>query len=304
MKRKLNRREYLTQVLGVGAGLSLANASYAATSSTPAVPPRATLGNTGITTSRLALGTGVLSSKRRSKGTDMGFQEFVNLFEHAYARGITFFDLADWYGSHLYCREALRKIPRDQVTLMTKLWWRHDGKNIGKLPADYRYRSAQKAIERFRQEISTDYLDIVLLHCLVEPNWIRTMQPYMDALSEAKEKQQIKALGVSCHNFKAMETAVESPWVDVILARLNPAEVKMDASPAKVIALLEKARAKGIGVIGMKIFGEGKLVSKREECMKFAQNNGVLDAMTIGMLSQAQIDENLQLMSQYPLAVS
>lgn len=300
MKHKLNRREYLQRMLGAGAGLSLANASFAATTDTPPAPARVTLGQNGISTSRLALGTGVNSSKRRSKGTDLGFAQFVELFEHAYARGITFFDLADWYGSHVYCREALRNIPREDVTLMTKLWWRHDGKNIGKLSADARYRSANKAIDRFREEIATDYLDIVLLHCLSKPDWVADMQPYMDALSKAKEKGKIKALGVSCHNFGAMQTAIDSPWTDVILARLNPAEVSMDASPAEVIALLEKARAKGIGVIGMKIFGAGKLVARRDECMQYAQTNGVFDAMTIGMLSKEQIDENLSLMGKYP----
>lgn len=287
-------------MLGAGAGLSLSNASFAASSSTPTAPPQVTLGKTGITTSRLALGTGVSASKRRSQSSDKGFADFVGLFEHAYDRGINFFDLADWYGSHVYFREALRQMPREAVTLLTKFWWRNDGNNVGDLPADYRIRSAKKALTRFNQELQTDYIDILLLHCLVKPDWTEEMQPYMDVFSEAKAKGKIKALGVSCHDFGAMETAVESPWVDVILARLNPAEVSMDASPEKVIALLEKAKAKGIGVIGMKVFGAGKLVERREECMRYAQNHGVFDAMTIGMLSKEQIDENLGLMAKYP----
>lgn len=49
----------------------------------------------------------MLSSKRRSKATDLGFAQFVELFKYAHTRGITFFDLVDWYGSHIYCREAL-----------------------------------------------------------------------------------------------------------------------------------------------------------------------------------------------------
>ena len=57
----------------------------------------------------------------------MGFEKLVNLFHHAYDRGITFFDLADLYGSHVYFREALRTIPREKITILTKVWWRYDG---------------------------------------------------------------------------------------------------------------------------------------------------------------------------------
>lgn len=300
MSSKLNRRQYIGTMLGAGAGLSLSNASFAAEASVAPKPPNVTLGKSGITTSRLALGTGVSAGKLRSKATDVGFAEFVELFEYAYDRGITFFDLADWYGSHIYFREALRRIPREKVTILSKFWWRNDGNNLSDLPADYKVRSAKKALKRFKFELQTDYIDIMLLHCLVKPDWTDDMQPYMDVFSEAKAKGELKALGVSCHNFGAMETAVDSPWVDVILARLNPAEVAMDASPEKVIALLEKAKAKGIGVIGMKVYGNGKLVKRREECMEFAQSHGVFDAMTIGMLNKAQIDENLSLMAKYP----
>jgi 1-deoxyxylulose-5-phosphate synthase len=289
-------------MLGAGAGLSLSNASFAATSGIPAAPPQVTLGKTGITTSRLALGTGVSAGKLRSKASDKGFADFVELFEHAYERGINFFDLAEWYGSHVYFREALRQIPREKVTILSKFWWRNDGNNVGELPVDFRSQSARKALTRFKQELQTDYIDILLLHCLMKPDWTEDMQPYMDVFSEAKAKGELKALGVSCHNFGAMETAVDSPWVDVILARLNPAEVAMDASPEKVIALLAKAKAKGIGVIGMKVYGNGKLVERREECMRYAQNHGVFDAMTIGMLSKEQIDENLELMAKYPVS--
>ena len=206
-----------------------------------ASPTTTTIGKTGIKTTRLAMGTGYHGSKRQSDHTRMGFEKLVDLFQHSYDRGIRFFDMADLYGSHLYCREALRSIPRENVTLLTKMWWQYDSKKPAELPADYKYRSANKALERFRHELNVDMVDIVLLHCLVNPDWNAEMQPYMDALTEAKEKKQIRAVGVSCHNFGAMKTAVDTPWVDVILARLNPYEEKMDASVGEVVALLKKA---------------------------------------------------------------
>ncbi len=251
--------------------------------------------------SRMGFGTGVKAGNRTSALTRQGFEKAVGLFRHSYDRGITFFDMADWYGSHIYCREALRYIPREKVALMSKLWWRTDGKPA-ELTVAHRRQSATAALERFRSELNTDYIDMLLLHCLVKKDWEEEMKPYMDVLTEAKEKGQIKALGVSCHDFGAMQTAAELPWVDIMLARLNPYGVMCDSKPEHVHALLKKARSNGKSIIGMKIYGEGKLVDKRDECMKYAQTNGVFDAMTIGAVSPEQVDENLVLMAKYPVA--
>lgn len=298
--KKINRRECIARL--AGASVLMGTVGQQAVAGTKlAAPTTTTLGRTGIKTSRLAMGTGFQGSKRQSNHTRMGFEKLVDLFQHSYDRGIRFIDLADLYGSHLYCREALRSIPRENVTLLTKMYWQYDSKKPAELPADYKYRSANKALERFRHELNVDMVDIVLLHCLVNPDWNAEMQPYMDALTEAKEKKQIRAVGVSCHNFGAMKTAVDTPWVDVILARLNPYEEKMDASVGEVVALLKKAKAKGKGVIGMKIFGAGTLLDKKDECIKFAQTNGVFDAMTIGATTPGQVDENLALMAKYPV---
>ncbi|VGO14993.1 hypothetical protein PDESU_03573 [Pontiella desulfatans] len=288
-----SRRNFVVPLLGSAALASTVQANH------PDAPPQIKLGKTGIEMSRMGFGTGVKSGRKQSAMTKLGFEKFVGLFRHCYDRGITFFDLADWYGSHPYCREALRHIPRENVAIMTKLWFRSDGK-IPELSVQHRRQSTIKALERFRYELQTDYLDMVLLHCLVKPDWVEEMQPYMDVMSEAKAKGQIKAVGVSCHNFGAMQTAAELPWVDVMLARLNPFGVMCDATPEEVHALLQKARKNGKAIIGMKIYGEGKLVDKREECMQYAQSNGVFDAMTIGAVSPEQVDENLALMAKYP----
>jgi hypothetical protein len=74
----------------------------------------------------------------------------------------------------------------------------------------------------------------------------------------------------------------------------------MDGSPDKVIPVLRQARANGKAIVGMKIFGEGKLADQREACMQFAQENGLLDAMTIGFHTPAQIDDVLRLMHRWP----
>jgi aryl-alcohol dehydrogenase-like predicted oxidoreductase len=263
------------------------------------------LGKTGIEMSRLGQGTGVHGGNRQSDQTRMGFAQLVGLMQHAYDRGIRFFDLADLYGTHVYFREALKGMQRDKVAILTKLWWRYDGPE-DKTNLPERRQMARTALERFRHELATDYIDIVLLHCLMEPGWDKQMAPYMEVLSEEKAKGRIKALGCSCHNFEAMQTAAVTPWVDVILARINMQgdkkfkDVMMDGPREDVEGVLRTARQNGKAIIGMKIFGEGRLADQRDACMKYAQENGLLDAMTIGFHTPDQIDDVLRLMHKYP----
>lgn len=293
----LDRRRFLGTTAGVAATLATTQELLAA--ETVPAPPLVPLGKTGITVSRLAQGTGVHGGNRQSDQTRMGFEKLVDLFKHSFDRGIRFFDLADLYGTHVYFREAMRTIPRDEVAILTKIWWPYDGPRE-QTNSPERAEDVQATLERFRHELTTDYLDVVLLHCLMTKTWNNDMRPYMDVLNEAKEKKQVRAVGVSCHDFGAMETAAEEPWVDVILARINPKGVSMDGTPEQVIGVLKKAKDNGKAVIGMKIFGEGKLVNERDACMKFAQELGLLDAMTIGFENEEQIDDALRLMDRYP----
>jgi 1-deoxyxylulose-5-phosphate synthase len=297
--KQVTRRSFLNSVAGGSACVYGILQAKAAPSPNPA--EQVPLGDTGITMSRIGQGTGMRGGNRQSNHTRMGFAKLVNLFQHGYDHGITFFDLADLYGSHVYFREALRSIPRDKVAILTKLWFRYDGEpaNVG---AALKRQSCDTAIQRFRHELSTDYIDVVLMHCLTTPAWEQEMEPYMEVLSEAKQKKQIRALGVSCHNFDALKTAVQCPWVEVILARINPKGVSMDAPVDQVVPVLKQAKANGKAIIGMKIYGEGRLANMKDECIQFAQNLGFIDSMTLGGESTEQMDESLRLIAKYPAA--
>ena len=293
---QLSRRQF---VGATGTAALMLSQARVARADDVAAPPQVPLGKTGITMSRVGQGTGVHGGRRQSDQTRMGFDKLVALFRHAYDRGITFFDLADLYGTHIYFREALRFIPREKVTVLTKLWWRFDGpEDRTRMP--FRKQVARSALERFRHELNTDYLDIVLLHCMTRDAWDDDLQMYMEELAAAKEKKQVRAVGVSCHDLGALRTAASCPWVDVVLARINPRGVKMDGSPAEITAVLQEMKRNNKAVIGMKIFGEGQLSEQREACIRFAQELGVLDAMTIGFEQPEQIDDVLRLIEKYP----
>ena len=284
----MDRRKFIqTGVAGI-AGLSFAGSGSAEVSYSPpsgAVVDQVKLGNTGLTVSRIAMGTGSKGWNHQSNQTRLGMKHFVKLAHHAYERGIRFYDMADAYGSQPFVGASILNFPREEITLMTKIWTVDDNTK-DKEPVS-------KTIDRFRQETGSEYLDILLLHCMTQGDWAENRKFYMEGLSKAKQDGIVRAVGVSCHNWDAMVNAVENPWVDVILARINPYQTHMDHTPEVVSELLGKAKERGKGVIGMKIFGEGKNVSdaERERSIRFAFNQGNVHAMTLGLESIAQMDD-------------
>ena len=242
------------------------------------------LGKTGLTVPRLALGTGTHGGNQSSDMTRMGVENWVKLARFARERGVTFYDVADLYGSHQNVKEILKEVPREKAILLSKIWTR---------PEKWNQDSPAKALDRFRLETGSDYFDIMLLHCMTNAKWQEEKKPYIEALSEAKQRGILKTVGVSCHNFEALKLAAEDPWVDVILARINPESVIMDASADEVMAILKKAHDSGKGIIGMKIFGEGKLVeeNQREKSLKYVIESKNVDCMTIGMTTTDQVDD-------------
>ena len=237
-----------------------------------------TLGNTGIKTSRLAMGTGTVGSGHHSHQTALGVKGLSDLLLNGYDKGLRFFDAADSYGSHPHVAEALKHVPRDKVTVLTKTFSRDAA-------------SARADLDRFRRELGTDYLDICLIHCVTEADWTDRYRGVLDVLSEAKQKGIIRAHGSSCHTIEALRTAAKSPWVEVDLARINPVGAIMDSDPATVIGVLKEMKAAGKAVVGMKILGQGALRNRQDEGIKFALSNGVLDAFTIGAESKQEQED-------------
>jgi aryl-alcohol dehydrogenase-like predicted oxidoreductase len=284
--KKISRRSFIHTGLAGFAGLTVAGQGSFNIDLRPEIKvDKVKLGNSGLTVSRIALGTGTIGGSKASNQTRLGMDKFAAMANHAYDRGITFFDMADSYGSHPYVGHAIKTMPREKITLLTKIWTHEDGsENI----ADVR-----ETLDRYRTEMDTDYIDILLMHCLTKPGWSNNRKHYMEGLSKAKEDGIVKAVGVSCHNWEAMVEAVDNPWVDIILARINPFQSNMDNTPDAVSELLGKAKEKGIGVIGMKIFGEGRHVKddEREQSIKYALTKGNTHCMTLGLESIAQVDD-------------
>lgn len=276
------RRDFLHRTSRAAAGALLSSSAVA--NRLLAIPPLAgkfsatdtvTLGKSGIKTSRLAMGTGTVGAGHHSHQTALGMDGLPRLLLNGYDNGLRFFDAADSYGSHPHVAEALKHVDRTKVTVLTKSWAR----SAPEMRAD---------LDRFRKELGTDQLDIVLMHCLTEGDWTTRYEPVMDVLSEAKQKGVIRAHGCSCHSIEALRAAAKSPWVEVDLARVNPIGAHMDAEPDTVIGVLREMKASGKAVLGMKILGQGALRDRQDEAIRFALGLNVLDSFTIGAESIAE----------------
>ena len=240
------------------------------------------LGHTGIRTSRLAMGTGTIGGGGHSNQTRLGRSQLTDLLLNGYhENGLRFFDSADSYGSHPDVAAALRELPRDKVTVLTKT----DTRDAPGVRAD---------LDRFRRELGVEYIDVVLIHCVTEADWTTRYRPIMDVLSEAKQKGVIRAHGVSCHTLPALRAAAASPWVEIDLVRLNPIGSHMDADPETVLGVIRQMRAQGKGIVGMKILGQGDLRDRPAEAIRYALGSGVLDAFTIGAESKAEQNNLVQ----------
>jgi len=280
----MHRREFLIRsATALGATWLTSKSIFKAIAEQPlpakfAAYDAVTLGSTGIKTSRLAMGTGTVGSGGHSHQTALGVKGLSDLLLNGYDHGLRFFDAADSYGSHAHVAEALKHVPRDKVTVLSKSWAR----DAAGMRAD---------LDRFRRELGTDYLDICLMHCMTEADWTNRYRGAMDVLSEAKQKGIVRAHGCSCHSIEALRAAAKSPWVEVDLARINPVGAIMDADPATVVGVLREMKAAGKAVVGMKILGQGALRNRQDEGIKFALSLGLLDAFTIGAESKQEQED-------------
>ncbi len=246
---------------------------------------RVSLGRSGVKVSLVGVGTGSIGYAHHSNQTLLGQEAFTRLMRHAFDRGVNFFDLADAYGSHSFFRNAMQGVARDRYVIQTKT----DSRD----PAQ-----AAKDIERFLTELNTDYIDSLIVHCVTEADWPARFRGVLDAFSEAKRKGRVRAVGVTCHSFAALEAAAASDWVEINQVRWNPRAAHMDAEVEKARAVFAKMRAKGQGMIGMKVVGQGDIVRGARslapaDCFRFQIESGVVDAFVVGVERTEHVDELL-----------
>jgi hypothetical protein len=285
-----SRRQFLSRAAGLAAltllpPSALAGGAAVRRTAVDQVP----LGRTGVMLSRLGFGTGSDSGRIQ---TALGQETFNGLIRYAFDQGITYFDCAQSYATFEWMAGAIRGLPREKLFILSK---------IGGQPQDI-----MATIDRHRSVFKTDYIDCLLVHCMVRDGWTDPWKRIMDGFDQAQEKKWIRTKGVSCHSLPALRTAVSSPWPQVHLVRVNPQAKHIDGPiehwdrPGDdlnpVMEQIKAMHAAGRGVIGMKIIGNGDFrnAEDREKSIRFAMAQREIDAIVIGFKSRQEVDEGIE----------
>jgi 1-deoxyxylulose-5-phosphate synthase len=287
----LSRREFLERsAVLVGAALAVpAPLAVAAAGSKRTAVDQVALGRTGLKLSRLGFGAGSNSGNVQHS---LGKEAFNRLIRYAYDQGITYFDCAQSYATFEWLGGAIKGLPREKIFIQSK---------VPGQPSD-----VLAAIDKHRKTYDTDYIDSLLIHCMVKDGWTDDFKRIMDGFDEAKSKKWIRAKGVSCHSLPALRAATATDWTDVHLVRVNPQAKHIDGMEqtwnksgseiAPVLTEIKTMHARGHGVIGMKLIGDGdfKDAADREKSIRFAMAQPEIHSVVIGFKSTAEVDEAIE----------
>jgi 1-deoxyxylulose-5-phosphate synthase len=289
----LSRRQFLElSAAATGALLFTSYASLARPVVKRTAVDQVALGKTGLKLSRLGFGTGSNSGQVQR---ELGQEGFNRLIRYAYDQGITYLDCAQSYQTFEWIGGAIKGLPREKLFIQSKI----PGKP----------EKVLEAIDHHRKIFNTDYVDSLLIHCMVKDGWTDDYERIMDAFDQAKDKKWIRAKGVSCHSLPALRAATASAWTEVHLVRVNPQGNHIDGMEqtwdkpghdiAPVLSELAAMRAKGRGIIAMKIIGNGEFTQAedREKSIRYAMSRPELNAIVIGFKSTSEIDEAIKRMN-------
>ena len=284
---RFTRREFLKT--GLAAGTLAVSGSLPLIAQRQTATDYVTLGRSGVKVTRLAFGTGSFSGEvQRALGQD----GFTRLVRYAYDHGIRFFETAESYGEmYKMLGIALKGIPRDSYQLMSKVTTR-DGV------------SPQQKVDELRMLANTDYFDILLLHWQHTATWPADTGRWQDGILEAESKKAVVSHGASVHGLPALRRVPGNRWLNVAMIRVNHTGKSMDAEDyatqelgnvPEVVEHVKKVRSEGMGVISMKLAGEGTFDREdRKKAMRFAFRQAGVDCVTVGYKSTNEIDEAIE----------
>ncbi|TJX16317.1 aldo/keto reductase [Tissierella creatinini] len=240
---------------------------------------RRTLGNTGIEVSKLCFGSLTMTPFQ----ANLSIGEGAYLIQYAYDKGIDFLDTAEIYENYEYIREALKGIDRRKYTIATKCY-------------AYTEKMAEQSLELALKELSTDYIDIFLLH---EQESIHTLRGHYDAIKyfmKAKKQGKIRAFGISTHRVEGVLGAMKFNEIDLIHPLVNKKGLGIyDGSIEDMLRELKLLKNMGKGIYSMKPLGGGHLIGDIEDAFDFVKKLPFIDSIAIGMQSVDEIDADIQL---------
>lgn len=195
------------------------------------------LGRTGFKVSEISFGAWAI-------GNDWGTvddKESIAALHRAVDLGVNFFDTADVYGDGR-SEKLLAQLKRDrkeEIIIATKA-----GRRLNPhVASGYTGENISGFIERSLQNLETDTLDLVQLHC--PPTEIYYFPELFGALNELVQQGKIKNYGVSVEKVEEAIKAIEFENVKTVqiifnIFRQRPADLFFDLAKSKKVGILAR----------------------------------------------------------------
>lgn len=270
----LNRRRFLQSSAAlVGSALVAANAKAADDDGLdyrnhrPDIMPYRKLGRTNFMSSRLIFGCGAALAGGKA----------VRLLDRAYEAGVNYYDVGsnDYYKGAENHLAPFAKRHRDDIWITSKGYARSSvpyepGTDVSveyaKVAANYWLR----LIDQSLVDLDTDHIDAYFIQGENKPSLVRS-EEMARAFEKVKGAGKVGHVGVSTHqNAQAvLAAAVETGRYDLVMVAITPAGwydwkkrtiAEGTASLKALRPVLDKARAAGVGVLGMKV---GRFIAPR-----------------------------------------
>lgn len=196
------------------------------------------LGRTGWQVSEISFGAWAI-------GADWGHvddQDALAAMHRAVDLGCNFIDTADVYGdgrSERLIAQLKRERPGEQIIVVTKC-----GRRLpAQVPEGYSAENIHAWIERSLQNLETDCLDLVQLHC--PPTQVYYMPEIFDILDGLTRAGKIRYYGVSVEKVEEALKAIEYPGVQSVqiifnMFRHRPAELFFQEAKRRKVGILAR----------------------------------------------------------------
>lgn len=247
---------------------------------------RTTLGRSGMDVSRIAFGTWQL-------GGDWGETDetdAIRAIQHAYERGINFFDTAQGYGfgaSEQLLAKALRGYPRESVVIATKGGLRPLGG--ARVERDASAAWIRQGVDDSLRALATDYVDLLQVH------WPDPRTPFAEtagALAVLVAAGKVRHVGVSNFDPGEMEEFSQTQPVETLQPPYSIFHRDIEAT------ILPYTRAHDIGVLVYGPLAHGLLSGHLRVNTRFAEGDWRShspdfqgDALTRNLQAVAELEE-------------